>query len=105
MSFDLGPIKRPMIQESQNMQNNGGGGNLGYMSHGEGEEESENKKDENTHLLEKNDDVDVVDFTVKDSEFEAEEETNFNFKPTEFINKIAGKIFKSKKPLKSNPFE
>jgi len=31
MSFDLGPVKRPMIQESQNMQNNGGGGNLGYL--------------------------------------------------------------------------
>ena len=53
MSFDLGPIKRPMIQESQNMQNNGGGGNLGYMAQGDGEEsEEELYEEENTHLLE-----------------------------------------------------
>jgi hypothetical protein len=104
MSFDLGPIKRPIIQESQNMQNNGGGGNLGYMSQGENEEEAEKNKDENTHLLESNDDVDVVDFSVKDSEFESDDETTFNFKPSDLINKITGKIFKNKKPTKSNPF-
>lgn len=33
---------RPMIREAQSMQNDGGGGNLGYMSQGEREEKQKN---------------------------------------------------------------
>lgn len=39
MSFEInGPSNRPMIQEAQNMMNNGGGGNLGYFQREESEE-------------------------------------------------------------------
>lgn len=32
MSFNInGPSNKPVIQEAQNMMNNGGGGNLGYF--------------------------------------------------------------------------
>lgn len=105
MSFDLGPIKRPMIQESQSMQNNGGGGNLGYMSKDDEESSEEQKREENTHLLEKTDDVDVIDISVRDSEYESEDDTHVDFNPKAFINKIADKLFHTKKQTKSNPFE
>ena len=105
MSFDLGPIKRPMIQESQNMQNNGGGGNLGYMSRDGEESSEEQKKEENTHLLERTDDVDVIDISVKDSEYESDDDTGSDFNPKELLNKLAGKLFHTKKQTKSNPFE
>jgi len=37
-SFNI-PNSRPMIQESQSMKNNGGGGNTGYFQRGQKEEE------------------------------------------------------------------
>lgn len=44
-SFNInGPNNRPMIQESQHMQNNGGGGNLGYMR-GRGKDGEENQEE------------------------------------------------------------
>ena len=46
MSFDFkGPSYRPMIQESQHMKNNGGGGNLGYFQQGKKEKDKEEQAD------------------------------------------------------------
>jgi len=40
MSFGInGPSSKPVIQEAQNMMNNGGGGNLGYFQRQEADEE------------------------------------------------------------------
>lgn len=39
MSFNInGPSNKPVIQEAQNMMNNGGGGNLGYFMREDSEE-------------------------------------------------------------------
>ena len=40
MDFNI-PSNRPMIQESQSMANNGGGGNLGYFQRGKKKKEDE----------------------------------------------------------------
>ena len=98
MSFDLGPIKRPMIQESQNMQNNGGGGNLGYMAQGDGEEsEEELYEEENLHLLEQSDDVDVVDIEIQDNAEDFDDDININLNPKGLLNKITNKLFNKHK--------
>ncbi len=42
MSFNFnGPSYRPMIQESQSMKNNGGGGNTGYFQRGKKKKDKE----------------------------------------------------------------
>jgi len=97
MSFDLGPVKRPMIQESQNMQNNGGGGNLGYMAQGDEEETENTNEEENTHLLDKNDDVDVVDINIKEEEEDFDEILKIDFNLKEWFVKIIGKLINKNK--------
>lgn len=106
MSFDLGPVKRPMIQESQNMQNNGGGGCLGYMSQGGNKEENKDNKENETNFLPKNNDVDTVDIEIKDSEYEqnSEHEIRIKFNPKKLIENITNKIVNKLKPVPSNPF-
>ena len=48
----------------------------------------------------------MIDISVRDSEYESnDDDLKLNFKPKDFIEKIAGKIFKPKKQTKSNPFE
>ena len=45
MSMNSGPIgHQPIIQQAQTMQNNGGGGNLGYMRARKKQEEKEKDK-------------------------------------------------------------
>lgn len=100
MSFDIGPIKQPMIQSSQRMQNDGGGGNLGYMSQGRKKKDEEEKEKE----LLSADESDVLQLNIDDeiSDFKEDED---NFSASKWIGsiaeKIAGKIHK--KP--SNPFQ
>lgn len=56
MSYPLnGPNKVPGILEAQNMKNNGGGGNLGYMKR--------QKKDEK-----KKDEIDVFNSSIDDND-------------------------------------
>lgn len=47
MSFNInGPSNKPIIQEAQNMKNNGGGGNLGYFQRGKKKKDDENLDEE-----------------------------------------------------------
>ena len=39
MGFNVNFNNKPVIREAQSMQNDGGGGNLGYFEQGEGENE------------------------------------------------------------------
>lgn len=45
MSFDVNVLSsKPVIREAQSMQNDGGGGNLGYMSQGEKQKKQQEDK-------------------------------------------------------------
>ena len=45
MSFDVNVLSsKPVIKAAASMQNDGGGGNLGYMSQGRKKDEEKNKK-------------------------------------------------------------
>ncbi len=97
MSFDFkGPSFKPMIQEAQHMQNNGGGGNLGYFKRGQKEEDQ--KKQES---------IDVFGEEEKDSfEHQIDEENScFDFT---IIKKWLSNLlnrFKTKTKKNKNPFE
>lgn len=106
MSYGLGPVNNSIVNGSQGLQNNGGGGNLGYMSQGKKEEKEENKENE-TNLLQKNDDIDTVDISVNDPEYSDKKDdfdTAENFNPKIFISKIADKIKDKIRKTPSNPF-
>ncbi len=54
MSFDVNVLSaKPVIREAQSMQNDGGGGNLGYMSQGNGERHKKSFEDEKSIFLSK----------------------------------------------------
>lgn len=106
MSYGLGPINNSIVNSSHSLQNNGGGGNLGYMQHGK-KEENDEKKENETNFLSKNDDTDVVDISVNDSEYSEDfsnSEPNKNFNPKNFIKKLATDIKDKICPKPSNPF-
>lgn len=86
-----GPTNKPMIQESQNMQNNGGGGNLGYFQRRKSEEEFQAKE--------------MVDMFEKEDTFESQDGEegkegffskiiNFLKRPLIWIFKVLADIFK-----------
>ena len=81
MSFDInGPSEKPVVIGAQNMQNNGGGGNLGYMQQGRKEDK----------------DKSIFQDQVKDDEFVKEKEpvqpesTNFIVKLINWLTKLLG---------------
>ena len=86
MSFDISgpsPVNKPMIQESQNMQNDGGAGNLGYFKRGK----QKKKKEDELDSFELSTSADTFE-----SEFaEIDEEVDFK----SIANKIKG-FFKKK---------
>ena len=68
MSFSFnGPSFRPMIQESQSMKNNGGGGNLGYFQRDGKRKDEDSKQSEN------------ADCFIKEDEQENKEENTLTF--------------------------
>lgn len=75
MSFDVNVLStKPVIKAASSMQNDGGGGNLGYMSQGRKEEKEERKYlDESIFMKQQGEDI----FTL-DREPEMPEE-NFSF--------------------------
>jgi hypothetical protein len=92
MSLDLNmniSSSKPVIREAQSMQNDGGGGNLGYMAQGENEEKKQqyadvsifNKAETDSFSFEK-------DFKVP----EKEEEISIIKMIKDFIKKII-KVF------------
>ncbi len=98
MSFDVGPIKQPLIQKSQQMLNDGGGGNLGYMQRGKKKKEEETSEE---NLLDK-DEVDILQLNSdEDSEF-VEEQGDFS--PSKWLGNIVDKIAEKVVKKPDNPF-
>ncbi len=92
MSFDMNiASNRPVIREAQSMQNDGGGGNLGYMSQGEKEEKKKNPFGDDSIFMKK-EQHDIIDFS-KDIEMPEEE----SFSLAKWIAKI---IYQIKQILK-----
>ncbi len=62
MSFDVNVLStKPVIKAAASMQNDGGGGNLGYMAQGEKEEKQE-KKYLDESIFAKKPEVDTFNF-------------------------------------------
>ena len=64
MSFDVNVLStKPVIKAAASMQNDGGGGNLGYMSQGRKKEKEEEKKylDENIFMKKQGEDLFTFD--------------------------------------------
>ena len=59
MSFDVNVLStKPVIKAASSMQNDGGGGNLGYMSQGRKEEKEERKYlDESIFMKQQGEDI------------------------------------------------
>ena len=69
MSFDVNVLSsKPIIKAAANMQNDGGAGNLGYMSQGRKEQEEH----ESINIFAQKPEVDT--FTLSSSKVEAEDE-------------------------------
>ena len=75
MSFDVNVLSsKPVIKAAASMQNDGGGGNLGYMSQGRKEHEEKHeeinifakKPEMDTFSLSSKIDVPEADFSLKD---------------------------------------
>ena len=87
MSFDMNIAStKPVIREAQSMQNDGGGGNLGYMSQGEREEKRKNPFGDDSIFMKK-EQYDIIDFS-KDIEMPEEE----NFSIAKLIAKVIYQI-------------
>lgn len=86
MSFDVNVLStKPVIKAAASMQNDGGAGNLGYMTQGEKEEKQERKYLDESIFMKK-DESDIFTF---DKEPEMPED---NFSITKFIAEIIIKI-------------
>ncbi|AOR38617.1 hypothetical protein BHV42_05100 [Candidatus Melainabacteria bacterium MEL.A1] len=85
MSFDVNVLSaKPVIKAAASMQNDGGGGNLGYMAQGEKQEKQERKYlDESIFLKDNKGDI----FTF-DKEPEMPEEKSIIEKIVDAIKKI-----------------
>jgi hypothetical protein len=104
MSFEAGPIKQPLIQNSQRMQNNGGGGNLGYMNRGKGGKKN-SKEDEEKKLLEEQIE-DSLQLKEGAEDFKEDDSPDIDFKQlfAGIKNKFS-KVFSSQiKKETNNPF-
>ncbi len=88
MSFDVNVLStKPVIKAAASMQNDGGGGNLGYMAQGRKKKEEEKKYlDENIFM--KKHDEDIFSF---DKEPEMPEE---NFSLAKLISDILNSVKK-----------
>lgn len=75
MSFDVNVLStKPVIKAAASMQNDGGGGNLGYMAQGEREEKEKNQKNES--IFAKKTELDSFGY---EKDFRIHEEENFSF--------------------------
>jgi len=78
MSFNSIPSVKPVIREAANMNNDGGGGNLGYMQQREKDEkEKKNKFASDDSIFGKKSEPDLF---VGAKEFEIPDEYKFSFK-------------------------
>ena len=61
--FDVNVLSaKPIIREAASMQNDGGGGNLGYMQQGEGREEEKKKQTFDESIFSKKNEFDSFVF-------------------------------------------
>ena len=87
MSFDVNVLSsKPIIKAAASMQNDGGGGNLGYMSQGRKQEKEKKYLDESIFL--KKDSVDLFGYE-KEPQMPDE-----NFSLLKFFENIVGFIKK-----------
>ena len=87
MSFDVNVLSvKPVIREAANMNNDGGGGNLGYMQREKNSEEKEKRYIDGSIFEKKNE----SDLFVCRKETEVPEEYKFNLK--NLILKLIKKI-------------
>lgn len=78
MSFNANVMSvKPVIREAANMNNDGGGGNLGYMQREKGEDEKEKKLFSDESIFEKKNETDTF---VYKKEIEIPDEYKFNLK-------------------------
>ena len=92
MSFDVNVLStKPVIKAASSMQNDGGGGNLGYMAQG-GREEKQEKKYLEESIFTSKPEIDTFGLEKKEPEMPEE-----NFSLSEFIAKI---IYNFKKLFK-----
>ncbi len=88
MSFDANVLSvKPVIREAANMNNDGGGGNLGYMQRGKNEEEKEKKLFSEESIF---DQKPKTDLFVSSKKIEIPEEYKFSLK--KLILKYIAKI-------------
>jgi len=86
MSFNSIPSVKPVIREAANMNNDGGGGNLGYMQQREKDEkEKKNKFVSDESIFGKKNEPDMF---VGQKEIEIPDEYKFSFKNV--LAKIVG---------------
>lgn len=91
MSFDMNiSTSKPVIREAQSMHNDGGGGNLGYMSQGEKEDEEKQRQYFDESIFNKKPEIDTFSFENDYKQLEKEE----NFSILKLIKDLIKKIFK-----------
>lgn len=74
MSFDVNVLSsKPMIREAASMQNDGGGGNLGYMEQGNQKEKQQNKES----IFGKKEEGDVFSLSNRAREMDTKEPFSF----------------------------
>ena len=83
MSFDVNVLStKPVIKAAASMQNDGGGGNLGYMAHGERDgKEKQNKNTES--IFAKKTEIDTFGY---EKNWEINKEESFSFQ--KFFKKL-----------------
>ena len=88
MSFDANVLSvKPVIRETANMNNDGGGGNLGYMQRGKQDDEKEKKFFSDESIFDKKNEKDVF---VSRKEIEIPDEYKFDLKKV--LLKLIAKI-------------
>lgn len=87
MSFDVNVLStKPVIKAAASMQNDGGGGNLGYMAQGEREEkEKQNKNTES--IFAKKPEIDTFGY---EKNWEINQEESFSFQ--KFFKELTNSI-------------
>lgn len=88
MSFDVNVLSsKPVIKPAASMQNDGGGGNLGYMSQGRKKKEEKERKYLDESIFLNKDEGDIFGFNKS---LELPKEKSIVDKIVEFVKKIIG---------------
>lgn len=86
MSFDVNVLSsKPIIKAAASMQNDGGGGNLGYMAQGRRKEEEKEKKYLDNSIFLKQNEGDIFGF---EKDLEMPKEKSMVEKIVDFVKKI-----------------